>query len=224
MQLTIKNSAEFEKLLDAVAEEIMHANFYFRLHLDLYDAIDEYVNEYNQANAFWRMVFQSLADAAVLRLCRVYDTHQKSISLPNLLDTIKANLHIFDVEDFRQRLKDNPLVESLAQSARQPDVKQLNEDIQYTSDQNPLIQKLLIWRNNILAHRNAGNVIKGRNVVIDYPFPKSEISGLLENGMAIVNRYSKLFREVSYSSEMVGQDDYKYVLSCLRANSTRPEE
>jgi len=224
MQLNIKNSAEFEKLLQALAEEAMHANFFLKLFEDLQRATYEYLYEFNQANAFWGLTIQALTDATLIRLCRIYDTHPKAINLPNFLDTIKANLHLFDVDDFRRRLKDNPFVESLSQSARKPDVAQLDEDIKYVSDKNPLVQKLLIWRNNILAHRNAGNVIKERNMVAEYPFSLKDATDLLGRSTTIINHYSSLFREVTFSPQMVGQDDYMYVLSCMRANSKRLAE
>jgi HEPN superfamily AbiU2-like protein len=224
MQLNIKSSAEFEKLLQALADEVIHANFFHNLLEKLHFAKYEYIREFNQANAFWGMTFQALTDAALIRLCRVYDTHPKAINLPNLLDTIKANLHIFGVDDFRQRLKDNPYVDSLSQGARKPDVAQLNNDIDYVSNKNPLVQKLLIWRGNILAHRNAGNVIKDRNLVAEYPFSLKDMSDLLGRGTMILNHYNGLFRAVTFSPQMVGHDDYIYVLACMRANSERLEE
>jgi len=224
MQLNIKSYAEFEKLLQALAEEAMHANFFYNLLENLHRATHEYVREFNEANAFWGLTFQALSDAALIRLCRIYDTHPKAINLLNLLDTIKANIHIFDVEDFRQRLKDDPYVDSLSQTARKPDIAQLNDDIDYVSNKNPLVQKLLIWRGNILAHRNARNVINERNLVAEHPFSLKDMSDLLGRGTGIINHYSSLFREVTFSPQIVGHDDYMYVLSCMREKSKRLAE
>jgi AbiU2 len=112
----------------------------------------------------------------------------------------------------------------LSQSARKPDIARLNDDIDYVSNKNPLVRKLLIWRGNIFAHRNAGNVIKERNLVVEYPLSLKDISDLLERGAAIINHYGSLFREVTFSSQIVGHDDYMYVLSCMRANSERLAE
>jgi hypothetical protein len=142
MKLPIKNSQDFEKLLDALASDIVMANIYFNHHRSLKLAANDYLKEFNESVTFWNILFQSLLDATMYRLCRIYDAHKKSNSLPNLLDTIHENLYIFDESDFRVRLKDNPFVDSLAKSARKPDPKQLTEDVAYASDANPLVKNL----------------------------------------------------------------------------------
>jgi AbiU2 len=83
MQLNIKSSAEFERLLQALSEEAMYANFFFNLLENLHLATYEYVREFNQANTFWALTFQALSDAALIRLCRIYETDQKTINLVN---------------------------------------------------------------------------------------------------------------------------------------------
>lgn len=224
MELNIKSSEEFERLLDALANELVNANISFKLHSDLIASIPEYKVELNESATFWTLTFQSHLDAALFRLCRVYDTHPKSNSLGNLLDTIKANLYIFDELNFRERLKDNPFVDSLAQSARKPDLKQLDEDREYASEKNPLVNTLIKWRNNIFAHRSAKNIIRKKNLKVDYPFSKNDVSDLLERGVSILNHYSGLFRAVSHSTQIVGHDDYKHVLSYIRAGLKYREE
>src|SRR5437763_15135400 len=114
MQLKIKSSDEFETLLNALATELVHANIYFKLHYDLKSATTEFENEISQSRTFWFLTFQSLLDAALFRLCRIYDTDPRSNGLFNFLNMIKENLHIFDETNFRERLKDNPFVDNLA--------------------------------------------------------------------------------------------------------------
>ena len=224
MQLNIKSSDEFDKLLNALSDELVHANIFFKLHVDLKSATTEYIREFNQSATFWTLTFQALLDASLFRLCRIYDTYPTSNSLPNLLDTIKGNLHIFDEANFRERLKDNPFVDSLAQSARKPDLKQLDVDIEYASAKNSLVRNLVVLRNNIYAHRSAGNIIKEKDLRVNYPLSINNITELLEKGMSILNRYSSLFRALSHSTQIVGHDDYKYVLSCMRSDLIRHEE
>jgi hypothetical protein len=224
MKLHIKNSVDFEKLLNALGTDIVNANIFFKHHYNLKSAAAEYTKEFNQSVTFWNITFQALLDATMFALCRIYDTHAKTNSLRNLLDTIKGNLHIFDEADFRIRLKDNPFVGSLAESAEKPDLKQLNEDIEYASDKNPLVNNLRAWRNNILAHKSAKIIIKGTNVPDDFPLSMENIAELLESGMSILNHYSGLFRALSYSTQIVGHDDYRHVLNCIRADLKRREE
>lgn len=224
MKLEIKSSEDFERLLDALDGELVSANIFFRLHRDLTNSVAEYEREFNQSGTFWKLTFQAHLDASLFRLCRVYDNTALSLSLLNLLDTIKVNLHLFDVAGFKERLKDNPFVESLSITARKPDLKQLDEDIDYVSVNNPLVDKLIKWRNKIFAHRDARNVIIKKNLAVSYPLSINDISELLERGIMILNRYSSLFRASSSSTQIVGHDDYKYVLNCIRLEIKQHEE
>jgi hypothetical protein len=133
-----------------------------------------------------------------------------------LLDTIAAHLDIFDTERFRERLKENPFVESLASDARRPDEKQLREDITFSSNENQLVKNLTIWRNNLFAHKSAGNIVSARKISTDYPLTEKEIDELLKKGIEILNRYSQLFRASVYSTKIIGHDDYKFVLESVK--------
>lgn len=215
MQISIKSAGEFESLLNALASEIVDAQIYFKLHTDLMAAVPDYAEVFNESNTFWWLTVHALLDAALFRLCRIYDQQSKSLNLRNLLDTIQANLIIFDIQNFRQRLKDNPFVESLSQAARKPSTATLNQDIQYASRTNPLVKKLVIWRNNIFAHRSAVNVVNQKNIADDYPLSKKDVAELLNGAISILNRYSSLFRASSYSPQIVGHDDYLYVLKTI---------
>jgi len=54
------------------------------------------------------------------------------------------NLSIFDEPNFRQRLKGNAFVESLAAELIAPDQAQLQKDIETVSDSDPLVHKLVM--------------------------------------------------------------------------------
>lgn len=216
MEISIASAEEFESLLNALASEIVDAQIYFKLHTDLIAAIPGYEEVFNESPTFWGLTVHALLDATFSRLCRIYDQNSKSLNLRNLLDTIKANLNIFDVQNFRERLKDNPFVESLSQTARKPSIDMLKQDIQYVSSTNHIVQKLVIWRNNIFVHRKATNVVNQRNIADDYPLSKNDVSGLLDRAESILNRYSSLFRASSYSTQIVGHDDYLYVLKTIK--------
>ena len=216
MEIKILDSAEFQSLLDALASELVEANIHFKLYADLTGAISEYQEEYNQSTAFWSLTLQAHLDAAVFRLCKIYDQHTNTLNLRNLLDTIKANISVFDTEDFRQRLKGNPFVESLSDESRKPDEKQLEIDLVYVSEENPLVKNLIVLRNNFFAHRSAKNAITKRNLAEDYPLTIKNVEELLVDGMRLINRYSSLFRASTYSTNMVGRDDFQFVLKSIR--------
>ena len=50
-----------------------------------------------------------------------------------------------------------------------------------------------------------------------YPIKYKEIGSLLKDGMSILNRYASLFRAQSFSTQMVGHDDYLHVLNCVKS-------
>ena len=213
--IRIKNSTEFDMLMKGLAQDIVDANVHYQLHKNLNNAISEYVTELNQSAAFWNLAISAQVDATLLRLCRAYDSHTASLSLPRLLATIEANLHIFDTPKFKERLKDNPFVESLASDCRMPNKNELDADIALASSADPLVSRLLAWRNNIGAHRNPKETLSPNSVVVD-PLDFTGVEVLLERAASILNKYSMLFKALGYSTTMVGADDYKYVLGCIR--------
>ena len=216
MEIDIKDPAEFQHLLNALAIEIVDANVHFKLRSDLIDSISEYQTEYDQSGTFWSLTFQAHLDAAVFRLCKIYEQHNKTLNLRNLLDTIKANIWIFDTEEFRERLKGNPFVESLSEEPRKPDVKQLDKDIAFVSEENSLVKNLLVWRNNYFAHRSVKHIIKKKKLESGFPLTFENVETLLVDGMKILNRYSRLFHAEIYSTNMVGRDDFNNVLRFIR--------
>ncbi|MFC2072154.1 hypothetical protein ACFLUU_05525 [Chloroflexota bacterium] len=216
MEIKIKSSNQFNGLLNSLAGEIIDGECYFKLHEDLITAIPDYEEVYNQSNTFWSLTTKALLDATLSRLCRVYDQHSNSLSLCNLLDTIEANLEIFDTENFKERLQDNPFVRSLAQTARRPNADTLKQDMQSANDTDPLVKKLVIWRNSILAHKTATVVVKQIDITKNYPISRDDISLLLSRATAILNGYSGLFRASTYLTQIIGHDDYLYILETIK--------
>jgi hypothetical protein len=215
-RIKITSSVELSALLDALADEIISAHVTHRLYCDLVDAIPEYEKEMNQSQTFWRLTIESLRDARILRLCRIFDQEANSLNLGNLLETIRSNTKLFSADEFRRRLKDNPHVESLAKQHRSPDMTELKEDLTIASPSNEVVKKLILWRNNIVAHRGAKFTLGRKKILEDNPLSQEEIDDLLDKALSIINKYSSLFRASSWSRNMVGQDDYKECLSLIR--------
>ncbi len=224
MQIKIGSSQEFGRLLNDLAEEMVSACIHFRLYSDLKAAVNNYITELNQSPAFWFLTFRAHLDTVFIRLCRIYDQHSSSFNLKTLLDFITGNIAIFDVEEFRERLKDNPFVDSLASNITKPDIGQLHKDIQYVSVENPYIKNLIIWRNNIIVHKSVKHASKEINFPNDYPLSIENIEELLKEGMAILNRYSILFSENVYSTKIVGHDDFRNVLEAIRSSVRQYEK
>jgi hypothetical protein len=136
---------------------------------------------------------------------------------------ISENLYLFDTDSFRERLKSFPFVDSLAQDARKPDSKQLDIDRKLVAPSEPLVKKLVQFRNNALAHRNVREVMKQPRPTTTYSLTVDELKMLLTRAIQILNRYSSLFHAQTYSTQIVGHDDYEGVLKAVRSELDRRE-
>lgn len=217
MKLKLKSAEEFRRLLTTLLDDLVDARFHFRLHQDLDKAIEEYGLEFSQSPTFWNLTRRAHIDAALIRLCKAYDTNdQPALNLRNLLDTVQAHLSIFNEPDFRERLKGNAFVDSLAAELKPPDHAQLEKDIRAVSVADPLVKKLVIWRHNYLAHRNSDYALNPSDLSSRYPPLFTEIDTLLNRALEVGNRYSLLFDASVCSTMMVGRDDYLNVLEAVR--------
>ncbi len=224
MEIKVKSSDELNKLLKALAHEIVDANIIFRLHRDITSSIRENVRAFSQSNTFWHFVFKSFNDACFMRLCKIYDQESKSLNLFNLLETIKININYFEKENFKKRLRDNPFVNSLAECDRIPNNEQLKTDIWFASKNNPLIKKLLRWRHNMFAHIGAKISLGYDQILQNNPIDQKEVELLLNESHSIFNRYSDLFNASTYSRKVVGHDDYKSLLKFLNMGLDKWDE
>jgi hypothetical protein len=217
MKLKLKSAEEFRRLLTALLDDLVDARFHFSLHQNLAKATEEYATEFGQSLTFWELTFRAHMDAVLLRLCRAYDTYEHAaLNLRNLLDTIQAHLSIFDEPNFRQRLKGNSFVDSLAAELKPPDQAQLQKDTEAVSDSDPLVHKLVMWRHNYIAHRNSRFALNPKKFDAQYPLLFAEIDVLLNRALEIGNRYSLLFDATAQATLMVGRDDYLNVLTAVR--------
>jgi hypothetical protein len=228
MEIFISDSAEFKGLLEALVDELIDARDHFRLHQNLDAAIPEYGVEFNQSPMFWSMTRGAHMDATLIRLCKAYDLYdgKPSLNLRNLLETIRANVHFFDEPNFRERLKENAFVDSLAAHPRKPDLTRLQKDLESVSIADPVVKKLTTWRHNYLAHRSRTNALNPKEFAVKNPILFSEIGELISNGLRIVNYYSDLFSATFHTS--LEAKDYEYLLNAVRrdlkAQETRVQQ
>ena len=218
MGFKVKDAADFQKMLVALADDLVDANIHLKLYLDLNNSVNEFIEELNNANTFWFLTFRAHSDASMIRLCRAYDSHPSSLNLRTFLQTIKANLEWFDEPQFRERMKGNAYIDSLAASARRPDEEQLGKDLVSVTDSNPLVKTLVRWRHNAIAHRTASHAIDPHEFAKRYPLSFADMQILIDQGIGILNRYGSLFHANTHASSMVGRDDYLSVLNSVRAH------
>ena len=213
--INIYNSSEFELLLSALSRDIVNANIYYKLLKDINSELESKPLVAIQSRAFWSLTQESLLISTTTLLCRAYDQNNKSLSLHNLLLTITENMLLFDEANFRERKKGNPFVDSLAQSPRKPDVELLKDDIALCSKKDELVKNLTVHRGSTLAHLNAKNIVKKNNINDKNPLPFADLGILLARAKEILNRYSSLFSASTYSTQIIGHDDFKYIFECV---------
>ena len=214
MKLRITSGAELGKLLDALAKDIVDANIYYRLFVDLMTSIDEYGKEVRESYTFWWLTVQAIKEAYLFRLCRIFDRTSKALSLVNLLDTIKANLHLFGKPHFRERMKGNAFVDSLANGARVPTIDEVQADVEFASLRNPVVNKLWEWRGSAYAHTRA-KVALGETGALEDISP-AELKELLDRSFSIFNKYLQLYKATTWSRQMIGHEDHQALFKLLR--------
>ena len=218
------NSDELGSLIQSVADNLIDAGIHYRLFRDLVEAVPDHSVVLNDARAFWTLTFVGHRDAALFRICRVYDQERRAIGFRTLLGAIQENTELFDEGHFRARLKGNLYVDDLARVDRIPPPQQLLDDIAATSDQNDLVKRLVILRNNIFAHTSREYVLRPDRFKAELGLEADDVWALIDRGLGIVNRYADMFHAHTYAKEIVGRDDYNSVLNSLkRDNSARQE-
>ena len=219
MEIKTKDAGEFQTLLEALIGELTQAQDHFGLVTDLTDAASgEYARVFAQSQAFWYLTRRAHIDAALHRLYRAYDRDSRALSLLSLLNLISDNLPYFDEPEFRKRLKDNPFVDSLAETPRRPDLTLLEHDKSLVNeDTNPLVKNLRMWRHKAGAHRDAKTLLKDVSLGDEYPLRFTDIQTLLDDGLRIVNYYSNLFIAGVHANRILGHDDYLNVLRAVQA-------
>ena len=224
MKITIKSGDELNKLLDALATDIVDANIYYKLFAGLTNSFSDYSDERNLSNTFWWLTLRAIKEAFLLRLCRIFEQNSTSLNLVNLLDTIKTNRHYFQEPHFRERLKDNAFVESLAEGVVIPSVEELQADIAFASNKNPIVKKLVLWRMNVYAHTGAKTALgKFTDTLEENSISKEEIEQLLDQCFSISNKYMSLYKASSWSRQIVGHDDYLSLFKYLRIGLEKHE-
>lgn len=205
---------EFKQLLEGLINNLLNARYHYTLYQNLQAALSEYEREINQCGAFWQLTLRAHRETCLLNLCRVYDGNSKSLSLAEFIKIIQEHIELFDISKFRERLKDNPYVDSLAQTERLPKQEELSQEFTFVNNSDPLVKKLTILRNNTIAHTNKDWLLALREE--PKPLTWDEVNQLIKRGLTIYNKYRSLFEASTYASTLIGEDDYKTVLKYYR--------
>ena len=190
-KIRVKNEAEFERLCDRIALEASDAADHFNLVTGLYASRQEYYLEMNESHTFWHLTFIAHREAVLSRLCRIYDKYQGALSLGKFLQTVKANRDFFSDAAFRERLKDNPHVDTLAEG-RSIDDSELDRELASVSESDPLVKRLWDLRDKVISHTDAERVRTSAST--DW-LPTVDVEALLSRTASITSKYTLLYRK-----------------------------
>lgn len=213
--IRISNSSEFGNLITALSSDVVDAHVHWRLHCDLHEAIQAEPIVWSQSRTFWHLTLTAHAETAVEHLCRAFDQEQSSLHFLSWLKTIQANLHLFEIPEFKCRLAGNAFVDSLAEDIRSPDLVTLEADIGNCAVTDHLVKKLIAHRNNAVAHRSAKRALSNKAPPLDLALTVENIEVLLDRARTVLNRYCQLFSAETYSMSMIGRDDFKFIFSSV---------
>ena len=108
-----------------------------------------------------------------LRLGRLYDPHTTAASLGNLLQTIRENVSC-------------PAA-AVPASVAGLDLTEFDSELVAVSDDDPIVRKLLLIRNEYLAHRGTRHVTKGTFDSLP-TLERDEIAALIQRALDILGK------------------------------------
>jgi len=200
----ITSADVFRNILDTVILDISKAADYSRLFENLLAAKEgAFTKAVSQSQVFWSFVYGATSDAAVFRLCRVYDQNKDALTLRSLLETVQTRPAYFGATNRLGLLID---------------YASFDADLKFASeDSNPVVKNLMVWRHKEVMHRDLGKAV-ARDLAEKYPVSGADVALLLERGFKILNRIGVAFFGSSFLPEIHGADDYLKVLKTLQAD------
>lgn len=184
-------TSDFEELTRSLAIEIQSALIDYTMYENLAKGADAHPTVVDRSRAFWDLTIQSHLNSAILRLCRIYDQQVSSMNLAKWLKLIKCNPAWF--------------------MGKSIDIAQLDEDIKYASNHNPLVDNLTRYRGNVIAHLGENYVLNYRNTKHSFKLTYGDIKDLLKNALKILNNYARLYNGHNWSANLIGADDYQFI-------------
>jgi hypothetical protein len=195
----------------------VYAHIHWRLASDLEMSLEQHPLVEAQSKTFWYLTHRAHSAIALQLLCRAFDQEQSSLHLLSWLKDIQSNLSLFDAEAFREQLKDNTYVASLAAEAEKPDPHLLAKDVAQCMASDPLVRKLVAYRGSQAAHRSTKLALCPTLACASTALTDDDVTELLTRADTILNRYSYMFAAETHSTAIIGRTDYKYIFESVEA-------
>jgi len=165
--------------------------------------------------AFFSAFYAAMRTDLIIRLGRIYDpegTGHESCTLARCLSTLRDNPQFFTDAAITARLnegyrKANPNY----LFSHRPDLQQIMTDIDKIARSR---KRLIPLRHKVYAHKDLETVLSGERD--EFLSSHDEVKQLILLAHEIWNHYSQLWNASFHSAKTIGEDDYKWLFSCLR--------
>jgi hypothetical protein len=212
-------------LFEIIADELKNAELYLNYYNELKEFLHiKYPDVFLHSPAFWENTGRVYFDAMTMCLIRAYDQNKKkNIGLKLLLQRIKENIHLFTDEAFKNRMKENKYLDNLmSRRFSQSDFeKKLKEDMNYVNHQkNTLVNNLKTIRNKSIFHKDVRVFFKQDDLTHIKVSPE-EIKKLIDDGLEMLNFYSRLFNAKTFSVYKPNFGDHEIIFKVMQEYSEK---
>src|SRR5665213_3444847 len=171
------------KQMKVLQDQLFHAKVHYDIYMALSKAWRQHIREMRNSPVFWQFTMSAHSNAAIVYLCRAYDSNETALHLSAFVATVERSPGLFSEQAFRIRHKDRPGMDGLAAYPRTLNLKQLSEDRDFCSRKNPLVANLRRWRNNVVAHFNYEEAVVTKDPMHKrHPLPWVDIKTLIDEG------------------------------------------
>jgi Arc/MetJ-type ribon-helix-helix transcriptional regulator len=214
--LKLETPEMFHAYLRVLWDELYWANYYYEIFEEIQRLCQEHNEAFKFSPYFWDSTLRAHYYASLLYLHRIYDQHNRSFNLHRFLLTVRNNPKIFDLDEVRKRRAGDLHADSLIRYIGPLDPKQLESDIEYSSDKtNSKVSNLKSWRDRVTFHKDERELFRQKPFEEEYPLPHTDVKELLDRGFDMLNRYSQFFDTRIYSRGFHEWKDIEFVFEAL---------
>ncbi len=202
----------FKTLTQRLVDEVRAATMHYELYRTLRQSAKEYGRALNQSRHFWSLTLNAHLEACRIALCRIYDQERRSLGLRNWIENFRETVlpTIDDAEERAAHHNSTPVSDSNAE-----------RDLGLVSAKDPLVNALIVQRNNAIAHVSRGWTDDGKSVFESFPLTFADFEKLIARAESTINRYSTFVYGTNHGMQTFEDDDVSFVLTAIKSASER---
>jgi hypothetical protein len=202
--IRISGDVDLEKLLTGLSHDVVRAPAFLRLYKALEAKFREHQKEVNLSPFFWSLTRDAIKEAGLVRLARIYDQQKSALSLRTLLLTVRDNPKLFKDDAVKKRVNSD-YAKEMRLGSHAPDPEDIKAHLKLVSHDEPLVKKIVEWRNTLGAHISPQRLLKETEGAV-YPLTLDDAFNLCSRAYDVFNHYTSLFHSVSYARMIIGEE------------------